>query len=180
MRSMTLTRTTLAVLTGLVVVGLSGCGAGAQTATPTQAPTGSPSSTTGATQTRLTTTVRHADAGIILEPPPADAAPATTSQQALAECVSGRIVCGSSAIPSVQLALVTLTNTGTAGPDGTLVPLATRQLVWVMTWAGLTCVPSLPPGAPSTGSTSCAAMTFIDAKTGGVLFTESGPHLLDS
>jgi hypothetical protein len=193
MRSTKLARTTVAILTGLVVVGLTGCGAGANTAPPGQSPTGSPSATTGATpaqsltgspssttgaaQTRLPTTVRYADAGILLEPPPADAAPVTTSQQALAECATGHIVCGSSGIPSVQLALVTLTNTGTAGPDGTLVPLATRQLVWVLTWTGLTCVPAGPPGAPSTGPTSCTAMTFIDAKTGGEVFTESGSYL---
>jgi hypothetical protein len=193
MRAKRLTRTTVVVLTGLVVVGLTGCGVGADAVTPAQAPTvssssttgasptqsppGSPSPTTDASQTRLTTTVRYADAGILLEPPPADATPVTTSQQALAACVSGHIACGSRAIPSVQLALVTLTNSGTAGPDGTLVPLATRQLVWVLTWTGLTCIPAGPPGAPSTGASSCTAMTFIDAKTGGELFTESGPHL---
>ena len=181
MRSMTLTRTTLAVLTGLVVVGLSGCGVGAVTATPAQAPTGSPSSTTGVTQTRLTTTVRYTDAGIILEPPPADAAPVTTAQQALAECATGHIVCEPSATPSVQLALVTLTNTGTAGPDGTLVPAATKQLVWAMTWTGVTCSASAgpvgQPGRSVTKDPNCTTLTFIDAHTGNELYAASGPHL---
>jgi hypothetical protein len=124
--------------------------------------------------------VRYADEGILLEPPPADAAPVTTALQALAKCPTGLIVCESSATPSVQLALVTLTNTGTARPDGTLVPAATKQLVWAMTWTGVTCSASAgpvgQPGRSVTAYPSCTTLTFIDAKTGDELYAASGPH----
>lgn len=177
---MQLTRNTLAALTGLVALVLSGCGSTTQTTTPAQAPLGSSSSTTAAIQSRLTTTVRYANAGIILEPPPADAAPATTSQQALAKCTTGLIVCEPSPISSVQLALVTLTNTGTAGPDGTLIPAAIKQLVWAMTWMGVTCsAPAGPVGSPHPSVTEyprCTTLTLIDAQTGNELYAESGPN----
>jgi hypothetical protein len=124
--------------------------------------------------------VRYADEGILLEPPPADAAPVTTALQALAKCPTGLIVCESSATPSVQLALVTLTNTGTAGPDGTLIPAAVRQLVWALTWTGVTCgAPAGPVGSPAPSVTqypNCTTLTLIDAQTGNELYAVSGPN----
>jgi hypothetical protein len=177
-KSKTLTRTALAVLTGLVALGLSGCGSGTQTATLTQAPLGSPTSTTSSTSTRLAATVRYANAGIILQPPPANATPPTTAQQALATCSTGDTVCEPARTPSVQLALATLTNTGTAGSKGTLVPAATKRLVWAMTWTGFACAPSGgPPGRSITQYPNCTMITLIDAQTGKELYAVSGPHL---
>jgi hypothetical protein len=175
------TRNTRVALACVIALALSGCGSGRQTTTSAQAPVGSStSSTASAVQTRLTTTVRYADEGILLEPPPPDAAPVTTALQALAKCLPGLIVCESSPISSVQLALVTLTKTGTAAPDGTLIPAAVRQLVWAMTWTGVTCsAPAGPVGLPDPSVTkypSCTTLTLIDAQTGNELYAVSGPN----
>lgn len=78
----------------------------------------------------------------------------------------------------MQLALATLTGTGTAGTNGSLVPAAITRLVWAMTWTASPCAPSGSlPGRSVTQHPHCTMITLVDARTGTQLYTVSGPHL---
>jgi nitrogenase subunit NifH len=54
-----------------------------------------------------------------------------------------------------------------------------KTLVYVITWTGVTCVraggPPEPPGA-AVAIDSCTLLNFIDANSGTVLYSVSGPN----
>ena len=97
-------------------------------------------------------------------------------------CRSGEAVCDLSRGPTIVLASATVTGAGQAREDGSLEPLVTDALVYVLTWTDVPCGPVGP--APSPGSTAaprpdaaCTLIDLIDAGTGRVLYSMQGPDI---
>jgi hypothetical protein len=127
----------------------------------------------------ITTAVRYDNSGITLTVPAADAAAlATTSwSDAYANCLSGAAICDTTSAPTITLANATVDKAGTAAADGSLIPLVTNALVYVVSWTGVPCAPTGgPPGAtPAKELDSCTLLNLVDAKSGDVLYSVESP-----
>jgi len=123
----------------------------------------------------LEATVRYENSGISLTAPTAQAA--TSWTDAYANCLSGAAICDATSPPTISLANATVDKAGTAGPNGSLVPLLSNTLVYVLSWTGVPCAPAGgPPGSKSTTQKfSCTLLNLVDAKSGKVLYTVESP-----
>lgn len=125
----------------------------------------------------VTTTSRLENAGVTLEPPGA-ARPAVSMAAAYDTCLSGDSICPPGLSPSVTLALATSPQAGHARPDGSIRPLMSRTLVYVLTFSG---VPCAPVGGPPNGrittpkAYTCTVIDFVDATSGKVLYSVESP-----
>ena len=140
-------------------------------------PTAPPSATyTGP----ISAPIKYQNAGITLEPPGSSVQPKASWSDAYTKgCSSGDAICSTSSGPTISLALATSPQAGQANTDGSINPLMNKTLVYVITWTGVTCVraggPPEPPGA-AVAIDSCTLLNFIDANSGTVLYSVSGPN----
>lgn len=134
----------------------------------------------------MTATVRYANAGYELTPPPASSHAKTSAAAAYAQCLKDA-VCVVGASPVLSLAVVTGANRGGhINPDGSVTPFLNHTLAWVVSYTGEPCVGSSPPTrAPASGFTptsapvmsTCTIVNFISADSGKVVLSMSGPDL---
>jgi hypothetical protein len=128
----------------------------------------------------IKTAVRYDNSGISLTVPTAAvAALATTSwSDAYANCLSGAAICDTTSAPTITLANATVDKAGTAAADGSLIPLVTNALVYVVSWTGVPCAPTGgPPGSTATAQKpdSCTLLNLVDAKSGNVIYSVESP-----
>jgi hypothetical protein len=135
----------------------------------------------------ITKSVSDPEASVILDVPPPTAQLALASMDSvMATCTSHESLCSTIGTPTISLVAVTTPFTGTAGPDGTIVPELNNTLAYDLQWTNVPC--GHPGGAPrqagpntaaatSAALSECTVMNFIDAKTGKYLLTTSKSHL---
>lgn len=127
----------------------------------------------------ITTAVRYENSGISLTVPTAnESGLATTSwSDAYANCMTGAAVCDTTSAPTITLADATVDKAGTAAADGSIIPLMTNALVYVVSWTGVPCAPiGGPPGStPQKQLDSCTLLNLVDAKSGDVLYSVRSP-----
>jgi hypothetical protein len=81
---------------------------------------------------------------------------------------------------TVALADATTARSGTERADGSLQPFAHDRLAYVIAFTGVPCMPVGPPGRPPPAVPYiCTFVSLIDAQTGVVIFSLSGPDLQD-
>jgi hypothetical protein len=137
--------------------------AGASTPAPRAAAAGS------ARYLSLTARVDLDGVGITLRPPSQQAAPPISGPQAFHTCATGESLCDPARRPDVYLALAEKPDSGRSW-----------QLVWVIDYPGLTC---LPYGIPPAGSADpkmvkrlltpyrCQLVNLVDSNTGRTLWS---------
>ena len=131
-------------------------------------------------QGAITAPIDYRHSGISLAVPAADAVDqaAVTASQAYANCLSGAALCNKASGPTIVLASATASQAGQLAADGSIVPLMPDTLVYMVSWTGVTCMPSGgPPRSPGTEpkTFSCTVLNFIDAMTGKVLYSVQSP-----
>ena len=124
----------------------------------------------------ITAAARLDGGDIRLDVPPSNAVAAVSPQTAFAVCGKGRSgVCTTSSVATMKLALVTATAAGTAGPDGSIIPLIDDALTYVIEWTGLQCpAPAGPMPATTLTARRCHLVDFVSAKTGKYLYAFEG------
>jgi hypothetical protein len=117
----------------------------------------------------LTARVELDGVGITLRPPSQQAAPLISGPQAFHTCATGDSLCDPARTPDVYLALAEKPDSGMSG-----------QLVWVIDYPGLTC---LPFGIPPAGTADpallkrlltpyrCRLLNLVDSNTGRTLWS---------
>lgn len=103
-------------------------------------------------------------------------------EQAYQNCQTGDGICDSTHTPVITLASVTAKNAGQMGEGDAIIPVMDKTLAYVFTQTGLKCVPAGPsrPSGAAPGTVieqSCTLVNFVDATTGKVLYSVSGPDL---
>lgn len=123
------------------------------------------------------------ESGLALLPPPGR--PIKPSSVADDACTQKVLPCWPGPATTV-LALGTENSSGTAAPDGTLIPLFKDRLIYVTTWVNTTCPPrqgNLPqfsdtpvviPTATTPEPLLCTAVNVVDATTGEALYAFVG------
>jgi hypothetical protein len=168
----------LAAALGLLV-GLAGCVAPGSTVAP------------GASGGRAALSVpdqplakarTYPTASITLAPPDGRVA-SVPAEVAYDLCRTGVADCPDGQPTSAELASITDTRDGTSQADGTLMQPLDDTLVWAFSWRNITCPPSsggafMPASSRPFGTaaaTICDEVAFVDATSGGFLFTYTGP-----
>ena len=98
-------------------------------------------------------------------------------------CRTGVAACPDGQPTSAELASMTDVSYGTTQADGTFRQPLNDTLVWAFSWRNITCPPSsggafVPGNSRPSGTaapTTCDEVAFVDATTGGFLFTYTGP-----
>jgi hypothetical protein len=162
-----------------LLVGLTGCVAPGSTVAP------------GASSGRVALSVAdqplakartYPTAGITLAPPKVQVA-SVAAAVAYDLCRTGVADCPDGQPTSAELASMTDTSYGTTQPDGTFRQPLNDTLVWAFSWRNITCPPSsggafVPASSRPSGTaapTICDEVAFVDATSGGFLFTYTGP-----
>lgn len=117
------------------------------------------------------------EAGITMSPPTTDSA-AVQATDALAVC--GSTASCPSGAATVELAIVTDTQSTTVDAAGKTTPVMDHKLVWALSWTNVPCSHSGPGPLPgqSVGprTTTCDITAFVDANTGAFIYTLSRAH----
>ena len=106
-----------------------------------------------------------------------------TASDAYGTCGSGGAICDPTMSPTISLADATVAQAGTQDASGTLTPLLSSRLVYVLYWQDSRCVraggpPPAPNASPSPATPqSCYLVDLVDAQTGSVLYATRGPSL---
>jgi hypothetical protein len=123
---------------------------------------------------------RTAAADELLLEPPGDAKPRLSPRDALRVfCAQVPHICTGHATPAtIVLALLTTPGTGHVGRDGTITPVDSRRLSYVLSWTNraANCPPPMGPprssphlSSPSLQPTSCTETDAADADTGKIV-----------
>ena len=138
-------------------------------------PTATPAPSHSGTPTYLgpvTATVTNTETGVTTAPP-AGAQPKLSWQEAYGACGTGQAVCNAGT-PTISLASVTIASAGSAGPNGTVIPLSKGVLAYVMRWTGYTCSRVGPPNGKQRGPEPCSLLSIVDADTGDPIYAVEG------
>jgi hypothetical protein len=126
----------------------------------------------------------YLDGGVTLDIPPSSAATGVSWSGAYAtNCESSAAICPADQTATVFLAVATISNAGEEQKDGSLRPLLSGALVFVIQYTGEPCVRNGPIPLPdqtalATPTTQlCAVLNFVDAHTGKMVYTLEGPDL---
>jgi len=112
--------------------------------------------------------------------PPTNTATGVSWQAAYAKCQTAEAACVPDRTATVALADATTARSGTQRAVGSLQPFAQDRLAYVITFTGVPCMPIGPPGRPPPAAPYiCTFVSLIDAQTGVVIFSLSGPDLQD-
>jgi hypothetical protein len=117
------------------------------------------------------------NAGISMEPPTSQGS-VIQAKDALSVCKSGA---GCPDAPATaELAVATDSGSGSADAAGRVALLMDHRLVWALSWSNVECSHSGPPPAPGASLaprlTACDVITFVDAKSGTLVYTLSYAH----
>ena len=128
----------------------------------------------------ITSRISYANAGVILDVPSSTDGVMSWSEVYTDNCTSGDALCHLGKAPTINLAVATTTNAGEAKGDGSIEPLMQGTLVYVIKWTDVACTPPVgPPGRiePSAPANTCTILNFVDARSGGVLYSVEGQNL---
>ena len=169
----------MAMVLSIMVVLAVGCGSlSDQTPGSSGVPAATPTSPgTAAYAGRIPNAVSYGgDTGIRLAVPPNGLSPAVSWEEAVSNCST----CAAGAPMSVSLALATELQAGRANPDGSIMPVMDKTLVYVVSQS-LECRAAGPAGATPavSGTYACVRLSFVDARTGKALYAVDGPDLWD-
>lgn len=130
----------------------------------------------------ITSPTYYPGAGIELSPPTKTAGVIAWAD-VYDKCSTGDALCYTGSGPKIWLANATIKDAGTARKDGTITPLLSNTLVYVMSWTGVPCTrlggpPSRStPSAPRTGA-RCTILNLISSQTGSVVYSTEGSGVL--
>ena len=121
-------------------------------------------------------------ASITLAPPKVQVA-SVAAAVAYDLCRTGVAACPDGQPTSAELASMTDVSYGTTQADGTFRQPLNDALVWAFSWRNIACPPSsggafVPASSRPSGKaapTICDEVAFVDATSGGFLFTYTGP-----
>ena len=119
----------------------------------------------------FTASVEFSNLAVHIDPPPTDATPSISWQEAYALCglKGSAAVCDDQSSPDIRLGLVTSDNGARIADDGRITPTLDHTLAFVLMWDKVPCVPA--GGPPGTGhtETTCLLVNLVDAKSGEFL-----------
>jgi len=167
-----------------LLVGLTGCSAPGGTVAPGASSGRAALSVSGEPLAGART---YPTAGITLAQPTVRVA-SVSATVAYDLCRTGVADCPDGQPTSAELASITDASHGTNSAGGTFRQLLNGTLVWVFSWRNITCPRSSGGGVSTHASASidagpsgtaeptiCDEVAFVDATTGGFLFTYTGP-----
>lgn len=129
--------------------------------------------------------IQRLDGGdVIVSPPDASETANASWRTAFQMCSDGTGVCTDSSIPSIALGDVTTEAAGSAGPNGTIIPLINNSLTYVVRWDKVPCPPSAGPADESSSSSPsdqpaklCTLIDLVDANSGQYVYAFEGPFV---
>jgi hypothetical protein len=115
-------------------------------------------------------------------PSPSARASVSWSSAYVTNCESGDAICVPDQKATVFLAVATISNAGAEQADGSLRPLISGALVFVIEYTGEQCARSGPADPEHTAKVTptpelCTVLNFVDARSGKVVYTLEGPDV---